>query len=279
MFKTDVFYLFNHFENKSCFSQNHILFPLLFNIYFHNLDCYIEKYIIKRYKKNLKLIKLYSKSKCKLFFINTKEKNKLRLNRFYRKKNYKININCIKNSYIYVKYIRHINNVLLGIKGSKFLAEKILKTIKFFIKSNLQLNINEEKLKLLNSFSNKIPFLNMLFYNNTKNFFLYKYQNDNINNKKRKQLRIINRIQILKHKQMKILKKKCYILLRNSYTIYQKNPLNIKKDFFSLIKNSLILKGLNKEKTDQFIYQEFLRKLQQIIKKKESNIILNFLKL
>jgi hypothetical protein len=78
---------------------------------------------------------------------------------------------------------------------------------------------------------------------------------------------------------MKILKKKCYIMLRNSYTIYQKNPINVKKDFFSLIKNSLILKNLDKKKTNRFIYQDFLKKLQEIIKKKKSNMTRNFLNL
>lgn len=283
MFKTNVINPFNIFENKLYFSQDNILSPILFNIYFHTLDCFIEKYIIKRYKKNLKIIKLLSYSKHSLF-LNIKKKNlkkkKSILYRYQRKKNYITDLNNIKNSYICVKYIRHTNNIILGIIGPKFLAEKILKNVTFFLKSNLQLNINKKKPKLLNSYSNKIPFLNMLFYNtvNKKDSF-YKYKNNNIENKSQKRLRIINRINILKYKQTKILKKKCLTFLRNTYTIYQKSSVNIKKDFFSLIKNSLIFKDLSLKKTNQFIYRDFLKDIQQIIQEKKNSKVINYLEL
>jgi hypothetical protein len=112
------------------------------------------------------------------------------------------------SKYIRVNYLRYLNDTLVGVRGPRILAEKIFKTVLFFLKSNLQLSLDVEKSQILNSFSFKVPFLGMLIYN----MFAKKvssHKNREVENKKLKSLRVLYRLKVLKHKQAKIFKDEC----------------------------------------------------------------------
>jgi Type II intron maturase len=145
------------------------------------------------------------------------------------------------------------------------------------LKSNLQLSLNEEKSQILNSFSNKIPFLGMLLYNISNKKIPY-CKSFEIENKKRKRVRVLSRINALKNRQTKSFKDECLASLRKSYNEYRNNRAIVKKDFVSLVESSIIFKDLL-NKPNRFLYREFLKDLQKITEVKENSKLTNFLKL
>nr|WAK85010.1 hypothetical protein [Amicula sp. isolate GU52X-4 cfCalB7] len=220
MFKAKIISPFGILKEKLGVPQNSVLSLILANIYFQSLDSYIEKNIIERYNKCKKAPKL------------------------------NLRHSKIDDSYIRIKYIRYVDDILIGVKGPKKLAEKVLKIVTFFLKSDLQLFLNEKKSQILNAFSSRISFLGMLLYNvATKKVFFRK--SPVIENNKRKHSRIIPCINALNHKQTKFFKNECLILLCKSYVdqrdkhrVYLGFSIQIKADtdeiYNCLIENSII---------------------------------------
>jgi len=193
--------------------QDNILSPILANIFFHDLDVYVEKEIINRYKKGVKAIIYFKYQKAVSFTYEEKKARKQKKKHIAYKKHKEAQKMFFRNTklngqYIQIKYIRYANDFLIGVQGPKTLAEKIFRSIIFFLKSNLQLSINEEKSKILNSFSNKIPYLGMLIHNITSKHIFYP-KNRTIENKNRKRSRVISRIKTLEHYQVKLFRNKC----------------------------------------------------------------------
>jgi hypothetical protein len=283
MFDANVLFPFEIYKETLSKLQCNSLSSILTNIYFHDLDLYIEKNIIGRYKQKIKLTKCRIYEQMVSLTSFEKKTNSQIKKHILRRKRREATINGrlfftdVEKKEISIKYLRHTNTILMGIKGSKALAKKIFKIVTFFLKSNLQLNLNEEKSQILNSFSNKIPFLGMLLYNvYIKKIFNFK--TINIGNKKRKRLRIANRIKSLKHKQTKLFKNECLNFLRKSYNKYHKNKIIVKKNFLCLIKRSVIFESFL-YKSNRTIYQEFIKNLQKISEIKENSKIVTFLKL
>lgn len=109
--------------------QGNALFSILSNIYFNELDKFMEQ-IIKKYKKGsnpthnpkfIELIKLseYEKTLSSVF------QNNIKRSRCKKLFNQGIKPYLYDNHYIRVRYIRYIDNILIGIKGPKSIAEKI----------------------------------------------------------------------------------------------------------------------------------------------------------
>lgn len=282
MFKANIISPLGILKENLGVSQGNTLSPILANIYFHDLDIYVQKDIIERYKKGTKPIRNPEYQRA-IFFTYLEKKassqKKQQILRIKRKEAYKAGLRYTKidDNYICVKYLRYADDILMGVQGPKSLAEKILKTIIFFLKSNLQLSLNEEKSQILNSFSNKILFLGMLLYNssNKKTFYC---KSREIENKKRKRARVLLRINALKHRQTKSFKYECLASLRKSYKEHCNNRAIVKKDFLSLVENSIIFKDLL-NKPNRLVYHEFLKNLQKITEVKENNKLTNFLKL
>jgi len=68
--------------------------------------------------------------------------------------------------YVRIKYVRYAANFIVGVRGSFELANKIKELIKNFLKTNLHLEINIDKTRIINTYGNKVKFLGMLIYNN-----------------------------------------------------------------------------------------------------------------
>ena len=221
------------FKEKVSVVQNIILSPILANIFFHDLDIYIEKEIINRYKKEIKETRFFDFHKVISSTFEEKKANKQKKKQVKHKKRKEIEKAIhrypkLDSQNIRIKYIRYAHDFLVGVQGPKILAEKIFRSIIFFLKSNLQLNINEEKSKILNSFSNKIPYLGILIYNITNKSISY-CKNRTIQNKNRKRFRVISRAKTLEHHQFKLFRNKCLNILRNSYNKYRNNRAAIKE--------------------------------------------------
>jgi len=282
MFKANIISITGILKEKLNVPQNNILSPILANIFFHDLDVYIEKKIINRYKKGIKTTRCSDYQRAISLTYEEKKANKQKKKQIVRRKRKKAHkeglcYTKIDNSFICVKYIRYADDFLIGVRGPKTLAKKIFRSIIFFLKSNLQLSLNEKKSKILNSFSNKIPYLGMLIHNVANKHILYD-KSRAIENKKRKCSRVISRAKTLEHRQVKLFKNECLNLLRNSYMKYRNNRISIKEDFLSLIDNSLIFKSVF-TKPNRSVYKEFLKNLQKLTEIKENRKLNDFLQL
>jgi len=63
--------------------------------------------------------------------------------------------------YTRIKYIRYVDDFIIGVRGSKKLAEKILIIVNSFLKSNLHLQLNLNKTKITDTYNGKASFLGM----------------------------------------------------------------------------------------------------------------------
>lgn len=144
--------------------QNSMLSSLLFNLYMHPLDKFVENVIenvTKRNKKKLnfeykRMIKLDSKKikkiSAKMRDRITKKPKKL-VKKFYIKKL----LNDSKKTPVRMYYARYANDYILGFFMSKINMKIIIKNIITFIINDLKLEVIKTTLKC--STSNKVPFL------------------------------------------------------------------------------------------------------------------------
>jgi hypothetical protein len=188
MFKANVISLFSLFTKKTNVYTGNDCSALLTNVYFHDLDIFIKENIIERYKKGIKPTTSPKYQHAISFvYLEKKASSQKRqvILRKKRKKVYNMGYECStsKSKYIRVNYLRYLGNALIGVRGPKVLTKKIFKTIHFFFKSNLQLNLDEKKSQILNSFSNKVSFLGVLLYS-TFDEKIYCGANCGIQNKK-----------------------------------------------------------------------------------------------
>lgn len=69
-----------------------------------------------------------------------------------------------KNRLVRIKYVRFRDNFIIGIVGCKSFARRILKVVSVFLTGRLQLVLNLEKTKLINSYNDRVRFLGTFLY-------------------------------------------------------------------------------------------------------------------
>ena len=262
--------------------QGNVLSPILANIYFHDLDVYIEKEIIDRYKKGTKATKCLDYQRAVSLTYEEKKASLQKRKQIARKKRrdaHKAGLRYTKidGSFIRIKYVRYADDFLIGVRGPKFLVLKIFRSVIFFLKSTLQLNLNEEKSKFIDSFSNKISFLGMLIYNVATKKLPYR-RSRALQNKKRKFNRVLLRADALENQQTKKLKDECLKLLRNSYKTHRRDRKPLKEDFISLVKNSPTFGDIVKN-SNRAVYREFIQNLLLVSDLQENQKLKIFLNL
>lgn len=183
----------------------------------------------------------------------------------------------IDESYIRIKYVRYADDFIIGVRGSKELAFKILNSTKFFLKSNLHLKINERKSEITHTYSNKVPFLGMFIYNVPSKLLPYR-KSRAIENYRRKKSRVLARIDNLNNKQTKMLKNECLKLLRSSFKQNRNSREEIKVDLVNILKNSITFKNLVNV-PNRTIYNEFIDSLKRITEVAQNEKLKNFLSL
>lgn len=109
--------------------RDNVLSSILSNIYFNELDKFMEQFI-KKYNKGDKPIlnpeytKLINLSKYEKTLDSILQNN---IRRYRRKKLFNKGVKPFLHdgNYIRVRYIRYVDDILIGVRGPKFVVEKI----------------------------------------------------------------------------------------------------------------------------------------------------------
>jgi hypothetical protein len=109
--------------------QGNVLSPILSNIYLNELDKFMEQLIKKYYKgskptPNPEFTKLINLSKYERTLDSILQNN---IRRYRRKKLFNKGVKPFLHdgNFIRVRYIRYVDDILIGVRGPKFVAEKI----------------------------------------------------------------------------------------------------------------------------------------------------------
>ena len=149
-------------------SQGSLLSPILLNIYLHKLDLEVAK-IIEEYQKGKKrrIVKdvlnaerlVYRK---KYFKMLSPERQAALMSK-HRAERRKIGVTMTDwndPNFIRVRYVRYVDDFLLGIAGSKEVVSKIRDRIVTFVKSDLKLNLTGGEITHIGA--GKVKFLGMI---------------------------------------------------------------------------------------------------------------------
>ena len=157
-----------YFKNENGVPQGNVLSPLLCNIYLHELDLFVEE-LVKKYKKgshptpNGNYYKKLELTKYERTLSNEIQENRKRSKR-RQLFNQGIKPYLHDGNYIRVRYVRYADDILIGVRGPKLVAEKIKDEVRNWLKSNLHLDLKEKKTKLIFAVGNKINFLGFVLY-------------------------------------------------------------------------------------------------------------------
>jgi len=164
------------------------------------------------------------------------------------------------DNYIRIKYVRYADDFIVGVRGSKEIALKILKEIKTFLKSSLHLSIESEKTKLTYTIGNKAKFLGMTIHNIPSNQLPFRNSRSIENEKRTKR-----KITALRDAQVRKISKN----IRNSILDKFSEDINMSinqgnlKSTKSLYKHFLryVLDNTNKNQSNREIIRELTDKI------------------
>lgn len=177
--------------------QGNILSPLLCNIYLNKLDQFVENLILrenkgKRANPNPEFLKMarLSREEARL---PIQERRKLSRDRLRRAHRAGLRYTLLDEHFVRIKYVRYADDFIIGVRGKKEIARRILQEVSQFLKSDLQLEVNPEKSRIIDTFSDKADFLGMKIFNvPTQNL---PYRSSGAKEKlKRNRTRVINRV-------------------------------------------------------------------------------------
>jgi len=144
--------------------QGSILSPILANVYLHELDEFIEELRTRREKGERKgpnpLYQQLSTEKKKLVY---QGKTKTREFREIAHKMRSLPSTDVNDpDFIRIKYLRYADDWIIGLCGSRALAEEIKQAIKTFLQERLHLTLSEEKTHITNARTEEAFFLGTL---------------------------------------------------------------------------------------------------------------------
>lgn len=192
-----------------------IISPLLSNVYLHEFDLFMDS-IIKEYSEK--------KRKPYEYEILKKETKQYYSNEIM----YQKNISSVKNDFhrgIIIRYNRYADNWVVGITGPLTLAEEIKEKIHFFLKNELKLTLNLEKIKISNLIKDKVYYLGFEIYRYSKSWSLFrKIKIKSVSNKGKS----INQRIIINFPKAKLINK----LIEHGFATSIKKPKSITKWIF-----------------------------------------------
>lgn len=141
--------------------QGSIVSPILANIYFHELDCFVEslqsEYTTKIEDRKRRSTKIYnqlamsvSKVETQLSECSDPVERKQLAKKLRQLKRQRASIKAYETESIpiVIRYVRYADDWILGVNGPRKIAEQIKKQVTEFLKKQLQLTLSAEKTKL-----------------------------------------------------------------------------------------------------------------------------------
>lgn len=121
-------------------SQGGLIYPVLYNIYMHSFDEWVDTVLIPKYQKK----------KLKSIHFEHMLRSQVKTNK---------KIIVLDYNFCRVYYTRYLDNFLIGVKGSKKTCELIRGEIRFFLEKRLALKINSDNIKIKHSSMDQSFFL------------------------------------------------------------------------------------------------------------------------
>lgn len=149
-------------------SQKSIVSPILINIYFNELDNWVEDKInmliqlhTNQYSKNYNQLSFQMNKKIGQTQILDKKSKQYQVIRKKLKLLTKeeININNFLREQVQIEYIRYTNDWIIGIKGNQFLTKELKIEINHFLMIHLKQTIYSIKIKIINSHYSNLQFM------------------------------------------------------------------------------------------------------------------------
>jgi nicotine oxidoreductase len=141
--------------------QGGILSPILANVYLHELDEFVEELRIKREKGRRKgrnpFYQKISQEKAKLVAQGKTKTREFRT--LVQKMRTLPSLDVNDPNFIRIKYLRYADDWVIGVWGSRTLAEEIKQEVKTFLREHLKLTLNEEKTHITNARTEEAFFL------------------------------------------------------------------------------------------------------------------------
>ena len=141
--------------------QGSVLSPLLCNIFFHELDTFMET-LISKYQKGLKQPKNkeYTRLQNRAKYMRRMGHNETHKKEYDKviKKLLKTSSLSQNDSFTRVQYIRYADDFIIGVEGSYTITQNILQEVKTFL-ATLDIQLNETKIKITKFTVDPIEFL------------------------------------------------------------------------------------------------------------------------
>jgi len=141
--------------------QGSVVSPILANIYFHELDKFVENYIrtldsingLSKPKTTTEynaLATQYLKIQKELISCQDTDRRLLLIKDLRRIKLQRVQVRAYQDGTvpIHAYYVRYADDWIVGVNGPRYIAEDLKEQIALFLKKNLQLELSEEKTKL-----------------------------------------------------------------------------------------------------------------------------------
>jgi group II intron reverse transcriptase/maturase len=140
--------------------QGGVLSPLLSNIYLDKLDQYVEETLIPMYTKGDRKATNPAYLKTQTLRRAAKQRDDREAHKELTKQMQQLPSQDPNDpNYMRLKYVRYADDFLLGVTGSKALAEEIKLQIGDFLSSNLNLKMSQEKTLITNATQETARFL------------------------------------------------------------------------------------------------------------------------
>jgi retron-type reverse transcriptase len=132
-----------------CASEGSVLSSLLCNVYLHELDTFMDS-LITRYNKEKKRRRNREYTKF-INFRRAKGLTKSQIKDINKKDKLFLSKDIHNPNYIRIHYVRHANDFIVGLISNKKTAEIVYSRIKFFLKEELDFEINKDRSCLTHS--------------------------------------------------------------------------------------------------------------------------------
>jgi retron-type reverse transcriptase len=232
MFKAGIFLMGPNGKQSQIIQEKlgaNILSTILSNIFLTSLDNFMNQ-LIKKHRRGkrasinpeyIKESKITKKDLENIPEVNFKPQLIKRIINQKKRQTLKkgLRYTLLDDKYIRIKYVRYADDFIVGVRASKETVFKIKKEIVFFLKSSLQLRVNENKTKVYQTYCEKVKFLGMNIHNvSIQNLPFRKARH--LEQIKRNKSRIGNRVIGMQNRRSKIFREQ---ILKNFRSNYKKS--------------------------------------------------------